>query len=85
MMKAREVHYNPRDGIVTAEGDPLAEKRTVTEAATGIDVVADSVSVRADPGRVLVEAVGEEPLLVRLGKDGETVRVLTPRRPERVD
>lgn len=85
MMKAREVHYNPTEGIVTAEGGPLAEKRTVTETAAGLDVTADSVSVRADPEHVFVEALGEEPLLVRLEKDGETVRVLTPRRPDRVD
>jgi hypothetical protein len=80
MMKASLVHYNHQTGIVTAEPHPSGEKYTVTEAAAGLEVTAgDDVAVSVDAGMSHVEAMTDQPLLIR--EEGETVAVLTARKP----
>jgi hypothetical protein len=84
MMKASLVHYNHQTGIVTAEPHPSGEKYTVTEDAAGLEVTAgDDVAVSVDAGMSHVEAMTDQPLLIR--EEGETVAVLTARKPAAAD
>lgn len=81
MMKARRVHFNHQSGVVTVEPHPAGEKFTVTEDAAELEVTAgDDVSVSVDGMLMHVEALSDEPLLVRTGKREEAVEVLTARR-----
>jgi len=81
-MKASLVYYNHQTGIVTAEPHPGGEKFTVTEEAAGLDLTAgDDVAVSVDAGMSHVEALTDQPLLIREAKDDETVEVLTARKP----
>jgi len=82
MMKAREVHYNHETGVVTIH-QPGDRRTTVSENCTGIDLVAgDDVSVRVDGQMAHLEALFEEPLLIREKKDSREVAILTPKRPD---
>ena len=81
MMKASLVHYNHQTGIVTAEPHPSGEKFTVAEEAAGLELTAgDDVSVTVDAGMSHVEALTDQPLLIREAKEGDTVEVLTARK-----
>lgn len=81
MMKASHVHYNHDSGIVTAEAFDEGEKFTVTEEAAGIELVSgDDVNVRVDAGMTHIETLAPQPLLIR--QEGETVKVLTARKPK---
>lgn len=83
MMKAATVHYNHQTGIVTADPHPAGEKFTVTEDASSVELIAgDDVAVTVDGGISTFEALTPQPLLIRESKDGQTIEVLTARRPE---
>lgn len=83
MMKASHVHYNHETGLVTAEPFPDGEKFTVTEEATGIDLIAgDDVKVSVDAGMSHFETLAPQPLLVRTVKGEETIELRTARMPE---
>lgn len=80
-MKASEVHFNHETGVVTVHqgGD---RRTTVSENCTGIDLVAgDDVSVRVDGQMAHIEALSDEPLMVREKKETDDLEILTVRRP----